>query len=256
MNRKIKLRNTFVYVVLRSLIILTIIFAVIDKDYETIFTCVLALILFTIPNFIGEKLNIELPNTLESVIYLFIFGAQILGEVRNFYALFPYWDTMLHTINGFIFAGIGFSICDLLNKNKKAKLYLSPIYVSVVAVLFSVSIGTFWEFLEYNLDNILHTDTQKDTIVNNLYTVSFNNVNKVQSFNDIEKTEVTYLDGEVLVIESGYLDIGLNDTMHDMLVNFYGAVVFSIFGYMYEKGANKYEFAKNFIPRKKEKNDE
>lgn len=251
MNRKEKIRNTAVYVILRFLILLTIIFSILEQNYSNIMPCAIALVLFTIPNFIDKKLNIELPGTLESIIYIFIFSAQILGEIRNFYGLIPYWDVMLHTLNGFIFAGVGFSLCELLNKSEKTKLYLSPIYVAVVAVLFSVAIGTVWEFLEYGLDKYIYLDTQKDETVNDLYTVYFNDENKVESISDIVKTEIYLSDGSIVTIDDGYLDIGLNDTMEDMWVNFVGAIVFAFFGYFYEKGVSHYEFAKNFIPKKK-----
>lgn len=253
MDKKIRIRNTAVYVVLRFLIVLTIIFSIIEQDWESVFTCLIALTLFLIPNIVDNKFNIELPNALEITIYLFIFSAQILGEVRNFYGLIPVWDTILHTLNGFVFAGIGFSICDVLNKNQNTKLFLSPTYITVVAILFSVTIGTVWEFFEYFVDVQMAGDMQKDVLISDLHTVSFNNTNTVESFSDIENTIVTFNNGEKLLIDGGYLDIGLHDTMKDMLVNAVGACVFAIFGYFYEKGTSKYEFAKNFIPRKKEK---
>jgi len=51
----------------------------------------------------------------------------------------------------------------------------------------------------------------------------------------------------------GYLDIGLIDTMKDLLVNFIGAVVFSVIGYFYIKNRGKGRFARRFIPRLKSK---
>lgn len=250
-DKKIKIRNTAVYIILRFLIILTIVFAFLEKDYSSVFTSFLALLLFTIPDLVHNKFNIKLPTVLESVIYVFIFSAQILGEVKNFYETFIYWDTLLHTINGFIFAGIGFSLFELLNRSSKAKIFLSPIYISVVAVLFSVSIGTFWEFFEYTGDNIAKSDMQKDVLINEIYTVSLSDKNKVERFENIKNTVITLDNGEIITIEGGYLDIGLRDTMKDMIVNLVGALVFAVFGYFYEKGVSKYDFAKNFIPTKK-----
>ena len=53
---------------------------------------------------------------------------------------------------------------------------------------------------------------------------------------------------ELAVIEGGYLDIGIIDTMKDLLVNFIGAIVFSFIGFMYIKNREKYKFATHFIP--------
>ncbi len=254
MDRKEKIRNTAVYVVLRFLIILTIVLSVLEGNFSNVLPAGIAIILFTVPNFLENKFEIDLPGTLESIIYIFIFSSQILGEIRNFYDLIPIWDTMLHTLNGFIFAGIGFSLCDFLNKNEKTKLYLSPIYIAFVAVLFSVTVGTLWEIFEYGVDVYLSKDMQKDVVINDIYTVHFNDENKVESINGIVKTDIYLNNGEIIEINNGYIDIGLHDTMKDMIVNFIGAVVFAVFGYFYELGVDNYEFAKNFIPKKRRSN--
>ncbi len=247
-----KVRNVTIYIVLRFLVIFILVLNLLRGNYSNVFVCFLALTLFTVPSIIKKRLDIELPNTLESIIYLFIFSAQILGEIQNFYGLIPWWDTMLHTINGFLFAGIGFALIDLLNKNEKVKLYLSPIYVVVVAISFSITIGTCWEFFEYSLDLRTH-DTQKDTLVTEFNSVYLNsdNENKPVNVKDINSTIINYGDDQIITIEDGYLDIGLHDTMKDMLVNAIGAIVYSIFGYYYIKNNEKYIFAKEFIPTKK-----
>ena len=104
--------------------------------------------LFLVSFFIDKKLNINLPTLLEIIILPFIFAAEILGEIQNFYGIIPYWDMILHTINGFLCGAIGFSLVDILNENKKLRFKLSPIYVALVAFCFSMTIGVMWEFFE------------------------------------------------------------------------------------------------------------
>ena len=192
-----------------------------------------------------------MPDGLEISIYLFIFSAEILGEINNFYGIIPHWDTCLHTINGFLATAVGFSLVDLLNKNSK-KLSLSPIYVSIVAFCFSMTVGTCWEFFEFSGDILLKTDMQKDRIVQSISSVNLNKdrVNKAVIVNDIDKTIIKTKDNKQYIIEDGYLDIGIIDTMKDLLVNFIGAIVFSIFGYIYIKNRDKKVFVTNFIPKK------
>ena len=81
-------RDITVYVVLRLFVIITLIIQLFRGNFENVFMCVLTLILFTIPIFIDKKLNIKLPTVLESIILMFIFAAEILGEVQNFYNIF------------------------------------------------------------------------------------------------------------------------------------------------------------------------
>ena len=80
---------------------------------------------------------------------LFIFSAEILGEISSFYVLFPFWDTTLHTLNGFLAAAIGFSLVDLLNRSDRVKFDLSPLFLSITAFCFSMTIGVLWEFFEF-----------------------------------------------------------------------------------------------------------
>lgn len=90
-----------VYIVLRLLVILVMVAQFFNGNFENVFLCILTLILFLLPTIFEKSLQIDLPNALEIIILLFIFAAEILGEIRAFYTTFAYWDTMLHTINGF-----------------------------------------------------------------------------------------------------------------------------------------------------------
>ena len=249
-----KKTSIIVYFVLRTLVIFSMIRQILRGDFSNAFLCVLSLFLFTIPTFLQKKFKIKLPNALEIIIYLFIYAAEILGEMHNFYRYFPAWDSILHTLNGFICAGIGFSLVDLLNENSK-RINLSPLYVVIVAFCFSMTIGVLWEFFEYSGDKLLRTDMQKDNVIKTVSTVYLeeNNKNKAIILKDIGKTVIYDKDNNIIAeIENGYLDIGLNDTIKDLMVNLVGAITFSIIGFFYIKNREKYKFVSNFMPTKAE----
>lgn len=243
----------FIYLFLRALVIICAIRETIKGNYGNTFLCALSLILFTIPTLIKDKFKIELPNVLEAIIYIFIFAAEILGEINNFYGIIPYWDTILHTLNGFLCAGVGFSLVDLLNNNSK-RISLSPLYVAIVAFCFSMTVGVCWEFFEYAADEIVRTDMQKDAIVSSISSVKLNDnkENKAVVIKNITSTEIKTVNGKNYIIKGGYLDVGIHDTMKDLFVNLIGATVFSIIGYIYVKLRDKNGFASNFIPQKME----
>ena len=71
-----------------------------NRNYENVFLCVLTLVLLVAPSFVQVTFKVELPTTLEIIILVFIFAAEILGEISEFYLMFPFWDTVLHTLNG------------------------------------------------------------------------------------------------------------------------------------------------------------
>lgn len=239
-----------VYFILRLLVVLMLIAQVFNGNFENVFLCVLTLFLFTLPSFLERKIRIDIPNTLEIIILLFIFAAEILGEIRAYYVTFPYWDTMLHTLNGFLCAAIGFSLLDILNRNEKLAFTLSPVYLAVMAFCFSMTIGVLWEFFEFFMDSFFGMDMQKDTVVHAIHSVTLDptRTNQVVTISGITDTAVN---GESLGL-GGYLDIGIIDTMKDLFVNFLGALVFSVSGYFYARSRGKKKSpALNFVPTRK-----
>lgn len=258
-KEKHKKRDITVYVVLRFLVIVTMISQLIKGNFENVFMCILTLILLLIPSIIDKRLNIALPNALETIILLFIFSAEILGEVQNFYGIFKHWDTMLHTINGFLCAAIGFSLIDILNRSEKFHTKMTPISVAIVAFCFSMTVGVLWEFFEYGMDTTFNTDMQKDRIVQTVSSVTLNpeGKNKPVTIRNINQTTIHYQENgeeKEITIVDGYLDIGIRDTMKDLFVNFIGAVIFSILGWLYIKDRDEYKFAENFMPKMKNRN--
>lgn len=244
-----------VYLFLRAFVIFTLVRHVLRRDFESVFLCGLTLILLILPSIITKKLSIELPGTLEVIILLFIFAAEILGEINSFYVRVPNWDTMLHTLNGFLCAAIGFALVDMLNRSDVFSIKLSPMYLAIVAFCFSMTVGVLWEFFEYGVDCLLGFDMQKDAVVQSIHSVMLDptNSNKVISVRNIDHVIAVHPDGAQTVMPvSGYLDIGLHDTMKDLIVNFIGAVVFSVIGFFYVKEKGKGRFAARFIPRVKQ----
>lgn len=242
-----KHNGTFVlYCLLRLIVIVIGVRMFLRRDYEAAALCLLVLTLFLMPSFLERKLNIRLPSTLEKIILLFAFAAEILGEIGLYYVRFAWWDTMLHTLNGFLCAAIGFAMVDILNENPRTKFQLSPLYMAVVAFCFSMTVGVLWEFFEFGMDRLLLVDMQKDTVIHTISSVLLdpNGGNKPVVIQGI--TEVI-VDGQPLGL-GGYLDVGLYDTMKDLFVNFIGAVVFSVIGYFYVKSRGRNRFASNFIP--------
>lgn len=247
-----------VYVVLRALVIFALIHQLLLGNYENVFLCILTLVLFLLPSLLEQKLKIDLPDTLEIVILLFIFAADILGEIQEFYIRVPHWDTVLHTINGFLFAAVGFAIVNMLNENKRIAMQLSPLSVAVVAFCFSMTIGVLWEFFEWGADLLLGFDMQKDTVLSGISSVMLHpeGKNDPVTMAGIQDVILVLEDGrQVTMGLQGYLDIGLMDTMKDLLVNLIGAVVFSVFGYVYVKTKGQGRIARMFIPQVTEKEE-
>ena len=242
---------TLVYILLRTSVVLVMLAQIFNRNFENVFLCVLTLLLFMMPSVMKRKLDVELPNTLEIIILLFIYAAEILGEIGAYYVTFPYWDTVLHTLNGFLCAAIGFSLVDILNRSSSERFNLSPLYMAIAAFCFSMTVGVLWEFFECTMDQLFFLDMQKDTVVNTIGSIMLDSTggNTPYVLKNITDVIVVQADGTQTALGlGGYLDIGLLDTMEDLFVNFIGALTFSIIGYFYVRSRGKNKFAKRFIP--------
>lgn len=245
------------YFVLRALVLVTLVRSAFLGHYEHMMLCVLTLVLLLVPSLIEHTLDIELPDLLESIILLFIFAAEILGEIDAFYIRIPFWDTILHTTWGFLCAGIGFALFDILNRSDSSKIKLTPLYMAVSAAAFSMCIGACWEIFEYLADSFIGVDMQKDTLVQTINTVWLDptNSNVTIPVCDIVSTQITLASGEVIQIPGGYLDIGIHDSMADLIVNLIGALVFAVIGFAYVKTRDSNSLAARFIPRVRRSRD-
>jgi len=247
-----------VYIVLRLIVIVSLVFALVRGNFENAVLCVATLLLLLAPSFIEKSFSVELPSVLEIIIMCFAFSHAILGEIGCFYVKVPWWDTMLHTLNGFLCAGVGFSLIDLLNRDKRFRFELSPVYVALVAFCFSMTVGVLWEFFEFGSDMIFKTDMQKDTVIRSITSVALDPT-KSNTPVTVDRITSVVVNGRELGV-GGYLDIGLIDTMKDLIVNFIGAVVFSIFGFIYIKyRGRKSRVVENFmvtVRKEEEKSDE
>ena len=217
------------YLILRGAIFVVMILNILRGDWKNVAICIASLILFLVPEFIESKWHVHLSDTLINIILLFIFAAEVLGEISEFYIHIPWWDTMLHTLSGFLIAGVGFSLVHLLNSNKKILFSLSPFFIALTAFCFSMTVGVFWEFIEFGSDQLLGVDMQKDTVIHKISSVTLDpdGGNAPYTIKDITSTVVN---GTELGLD-GYLDVGLYDTMADLGVCCIGACVFCVIGY-------------------------
>ena len=241
-------RAAFVtWVVLRLLVVLILIRSAMNGLWENVFICLLVLFLFLLPSILAKRFGIAFPSGLQIVILLHIFACEILGELGCYYVRYPHWDTITHTVWGFLCAAIGYAMVDLLNRNERTHFQLSPAFLAVVAFCFSMTIGVLWEFFEYGVDRIFLADMQKDTVISQFASVMLDptNSNIPIVLKDISDVSVN---GNSLGL-GGYLDIGLYDTMEDLFVNMIGALVFSVIGYFRSRSRRAEQIVEELVPR-------
>lgn len=172
LSQKIK-QQGITRVILSALVFLILIAKIYRKDYFAVLLCLLTLFLFNIPLMANRLFSVTLSKELQAIILLFVFASEILGEIGCFYTYITWWDTMLHTVNGFLMAAIGFALIDVMNNAPQFHINLSPFFVVFVAFCFSMTIGVLWEFFEFGADRLFGFDMQKDRIITEISSVSF-----------------------------------------------------------------------------------
>ena len=179
----------------------------VKADYVLMLTqCILGIIAFFLPNIINKKTKIVIPSNMYIAYILFLYGAVFLGEVRDYYYRVPHWDMILHTCSGAMLGALGFSVVNILNKNEKVHVKLSPGFVAFFAFAFAITLGVVWEIYEFLADGALGLNMQKFAL-----------------------RDGTGLIGRDAVV----------DTMQDLIVDSIGAFVISFIGYIslkYKKG--------------------
>lgn len=243
-------RKVFIlWLVLRVFVIAALVLSAVRGYYDNVFICLLVLALFMIPAFIQKNFGLELPSGLQIVILLHIFASEILGELACYYVQYQHWDTIMHTVWGFLCAAIGYSLVDILNRDSRESFKLSPVYLALAAFCFSMTVGVLWEFFEFAMDRIFLLDMQKDTVLTQISSVMLDKTNSNIPI-VVGGISSASINGQELGL-GGYLDIGLYDTMEDLFVNFIGALVFSVIGFFGAKKERARKIAMQFVPRLK-----
>ncbi len=181
---------------------LAVIYNFYHRIWEGLMIAVLTLTLFCLPTIFSRKTKIFIPVSFQIFILLFIFAAMYLGEMRDFYYRFTWWDSMLHSSSAVVLGYIGFVLIYALNKDENIHLKLSPFFIALFSFCFAMAIGVIWEIFEFSVDEFLGYNMQKAR--------------------DLE-----------LVYGEFDTRLGVIDTMKDLIVNTVGALFVSIIGYLY-----------------------
>ncbi len=253
--------NLIIYIFTRVIFVLAAVLSALRKDYLTAFLCVAALAVFMLPPVIDKKFNIALPGGLEISAAVFTFMSVLGGELGYLYARFPLWDKILHTFSGFLIAAIGLALIEIRNKHREPMQRLSPLMTVVFAFCFSVTVAVFWEVFEFAVDGFSGTtDMQADYIVDSFASKKAGGeTNPIPIVvNGIESVVITFSDGREALVLPGYIDIGIADTMYDMIVAAIGSFVFCAIEFvaLVKRNGRAKRISESFVPKKRESESE
>lgn len=207
--------------------IFSVVFLFIKGDITHALLCIV-FFLISIALILWEKfVPIKITNFL-AVCFTALCVGGILGTSYDFYTIIPFFDDILHTLSGVIFGCLGYIIADIFIKDESSKKMFTG--KLIFAFCFSLAIGYLWEIFEFSCYNLFGIDMEEDTLVNwfNSYYISGTHEYSAEIHN-ITQTVIYYNDGLVETIKDGYLDLGLIDTLTDMIVCLIGTICFIIY---------------------------
>lgn len=205
----------------------TLVRAILRKKVQEILMSLATMALTAIPIFMEVKLGIIMSSWLYVFSLLYALG-PLLGTNLHFYFYISWWDTALHFAGGIVFALIGCYGSVLVNEGCRDMYLLRGIF----ALCFSMAIAAAWEFCEYGCDRLLGMDAQQDTFLPSI--TSYHLGEEVGDVGTLENITSVQING-VDMGWDGYLDIGLIDTMEDMMAESLGGLVYAV-AYVLDKG--------------------
>lgn len=193
-------------------VVFYLISGLIKWDMITIFACVLSLVFMVITNIIGKKLKFG--NDIKILIYVFILSTEVLGEIYHFYVDVWWFDIIMHTYFAFIISYAGLYLI------RYFKIKGSIYFVILFVFSFAMMTESVWEIFEFSMDRVIGTDMQKDTIIRD--------INSTYLSENIYVDKVMVNDIDFMDRYGGYLDIGLYDTISDMICTVVGSFMFIV----------------------------
>lgn len=187
--------------------------------FAIVFILFLTLLLLILSDILKKK--IKYSDRLQLFIYIFIISTQIFGEIFSFYAKIFFFDILMHMFSAFIISGLSIYILRLLNNISSWKLIIS------FMVCFSLAMACLWEVFEFTVDRVLNRDMQKDTVITEIDSSLFSENNKdvvnIKVYNaSLNNIDLVYYYG-------GYIDIGLYDTIYDVLAALGGTLFYILY---------------------------
>lgn len=186
--------NLSAAMILQGFILAGLALEVYERHWMNVVIVTGILMLTLLPTVASRRAQIQIPPEFELLTIAFIFAALFLGETRDYYGRFWWWDLMLHTTSGGLLGIFGVLLVYVLNENPRIDLDMRPGFVAFFAFCFAVAVGSLWEIFEFFMDQLVGMNMQKPML------------------------------GD---------PSGLTDTMWDLTVNTLGALVVAAVGYRF-----------------------
>jgi uncharacterized membrane protein YjdF len=205
---RIRITHQRITTTLQIILLAEAVFAIWGQRWFTAFLTAMIIAITFIPLLFERRFRINIPPELQLAAIGFVFASLFLGEIRDYYTRFWWWDILLHTMSGFLLGILGFLLVHIMNEAEKINVHMKPGFVAFFAFMFALGVGALWEIFEFSMDILFGMNMQKPML------------------------------GD---------PSGLTDTMCDLIVDTLGALVISVMGWRYLKNPQEKSFLERWI---------
>ncbi len=226
LSKKEKIFRVVLWSCLETFAVGSLVYVCFSGEPTQILMCLFTMGLLCLPFLAGKLFRCAFNGVFFTFCLLYAVG-PMLGHIYKLYYLTTWWDDLLHASGGVVFAIFGVFLIEFVSRDNPPSFWTKALF----ALFFSIALAALWEFVEYGCDQIFYTDMQNDRVIHDIYSYLLDSgLGELGAINGIEQV---IINGKPLGV-NGYLDIGLHDTMSDMLIETLGAVVFFLF-YIFDK---------------------
>ena len=171
-EKSIRISNRFnrrLTLALKSILLLGALLEMIQGNWLPAFATLGVLFITMLPVALGERFNVRIPPEFEVLTVIFVYASLFLGEIKDFYDKFWWWDLLLHTGSGLLLGIFGFLLVYAMNEKKEIEFSLKPGFIALFAFMFAMGIGALWEIMEFAIDQIFGTTMQKSGLVDTMW---------------------------------------------------------------------------------------
>ncbi|MBU1988375.1 MAG: hypothetical protein KKD94_02740 [Nanoarchaeota archaeon] len=153
--------------IIRAILLIAFAFSIYEKRWALLFMISLNFLITFLPKLFEKKYRVNIPIEFETLILLFAFASLFLGEVRDYYVRYWWWDAVLHVGSGVALGFAGFIILYVLYKGNK--INARPITIVLFSFCFAMAIGAVWEIFEFGMDQIFGLNMQKSGLIDTMW---------------------------------------------------------------------------------------
>ena len=206
-----------VFLTLEGLCAITLLFAAFRRKLNYVGLCLSSMLLLFAPTLLERLFRVHIRPGMKKVLMIYAVAGPVGGNVYQLYFTIPFWDKILHILCGVLFAMLGYSLPDLLEPEHEH----SSASRCISAVCVAMTIGVLWEIYEYCGAACVGVDMQNDTGISgcSAYLLS----DTVGERGAVSEISSVVVNGQELGV-GGYIDIGLRDTMLDLIMCLFGSI--------------------------------